>query len=330
VRYASAAASGAVALAMAGWLVLTTMGGDEESPGAGTTEGTGDDANTAPRSLIGDPHTADVCSLTDPDALADFGEVRLDMDYGNFHRCDMIIRPDPDTRVDVSTYLRRGRPPEGAQPTESMGAIGVVEDPPEPDECGLALLPPGDDTDGVLVGIRVNQEDGEVAGGRAALCAIAEEAAESAAGVLNRGPIPRRSPAHPDDSLAWVNACELLDARALATAGLRDDEPTVGVGDWECEWSGGNDELVVDVSFHRDQPSDEEHVEFSGYEAIVEPDEEDAECTVFLEYREYGGQNTEPAAEMVRLRVEGERPVEELCETAEALTAVAAARLPAR
>ncbi len=252
------------------------------------------------------------------------------MDYGNFHVCDIILRTGGDTRIDVSTYLRRGIPPEAARTADTIRGIDVVEDPHEPDECGLTLLPPGGEGEGVLVGIRANLVEGEVAGGRPALCSIADEAAGSAAEVLSRGPVPRRSPAHPEDSLAWLNACELLDAEALATAGVRDDEPTVGVADWECEWSGGDDELVVDVSFHRDQPKDGENTRRSGYKTTVDPADDGDQCTVFLEYRQYGGQNTEPAAEMVRLRVEGERTMAELCGTAEALAADAAARLPAR
>ncbi|ONK16071.1 serine/threonine-protein kinase [Streptomyces sp. MP131-18] len=330
-RYAVAAVAGAAVLALVAWLVAATTGGGEENPrAAGTPEGTGDEANTEAESLVGDPRTADVCALTDTDALAGFGDARADVDYGNFHVCDIVLHAEGETRIDVSTYLRRGIPPEAARPADSIRGIDVVEDPPKPDECGLVLLPPGGDTDGILVGIRANLEGDEVAGGRATLCSIADEAAASAAEVLSRGPIPRRSPAFPDDSLAWLNACELLDAEALAAADVRDDEPTVGVADWECEWSGDDDELVVDMSFHRDQPKDGGGTRRSGYETTVEQARDGDQCTVFLEYREYGGQNTEPAAEMVRLRVEGERPVEELCVTAEDLTAVAAARLPAR
>ncbi|MDT0341294.1 serine/threonine-protein kinase [Streptomyces litchfieldiae] len=329
-RYALAAAAGVVALSLATWLIVANVaGGDDDPRAGGTSEGTSDDANAERRSLIGDPRTADVCALTNTDAFAEFGLAETDVDYGNFHVCELHIR-DGDTRIDVQTYLRRGGPPEGSQPADPIGTIGVVEAEPKADECGRVLLPPDDGADGILVGIRANLEGkGEVAGGDATLCEIADAAARSAADVLNQGPVPRRSPAYPENSLAWVNACELLGDATLANAGL-DADPEAGVGDWECEWSGDTDELTAVAGFHRDQPKDGERVRLGDYDAIVESEDSGDECTVFLEYRGYDGQNAERAVEMLRLRVEGQRPVEDLCELARELTSSAADRLPAR
>lgn len=301
--------------------------------GAGRALVTKATSRGAARSLVGDPRSADVCALADPAALGVFGEAKVDADYGNFHRCDVLVHPDEHTRIDVAFDLRRGSAPEMAAPVRTVGDIGILEVPPENGECERLLLPSGADGDGTLVGVRVDMGKGSVGGGTATLCRVADVAAQGAAGVLDQGPVPRRSPAYPDASLAWVDACGLLDSEALsAVPGLAGDEPETGVANWECTWSGDVDGLEAEVGFHRDQPRSEddgEPVRLSGHDAFVVPEGNGEEtCTVFVEYREYGGLNAETAAEMLRLYVAGQRPVKELCAMATDLAASAAAELP--
>jgi hypothetical protein len=176
---------------------------------------------------------------------------------------------------------------------------------------------------------------GSVVGGTATLCTVADKAAASAAEVLDRGPVPRRSPAYPRTSLAWANACELLDAKALSVVpGIEFDVPDVGVANWSCKWSSDVDELDARIAFFRDQPKSAVDgattVTLSGYRTVVEPDDDGDSCTAFVEYRRYSGQGAETAAEMVRLDVAGQRPVDRLCTMAEDLAASAAAELRAR
>jgi hypothetical protein len=284
------------------------------------------------QALIGDPHTADVCDLADPAALDQFGEAEVDVDYGNFDRCDVLVGVDDKTRIDVSIQVRRGPPPETSKPSTTIGKIGIREEESESDECKLLLTPDGDTAADPLVGIRVNMGEGSVVGGTATLCTVAHKAARSAAEVLNRGPVPRRSPAYPQASLAWANACELLDAKALSVVpGVKADVPDVGVANWSCEWSSEVDDLRTEVSFFRDQPrsgADGSTVTLSGYRTVVEPD--DDSCSAFVEYRRYSGQDAETAAEMVRLDLHGQRPVDKLCELVTDLAASAAAALRAR
>ncbi|MDO0910017.1 serine/threonine-protein kinase [Streptomyces sp. DT2A-34] len=311
---------------------------DDAKTGAepGRSRAQEDASDGEPQALIGDPHTADVCKLTDPAALDQFGngdgDVEVDVDYGNFDRCDVLVSIDDQTRIDVSIRLLRGSPPEGSKPSRTIGRIGVREEQAESDECKLLLTSDGD-SDGSLVGVRVNMGKGSVHGGNATLCTVADKAAASAAEVLNRGPLPRRSPAYPRASLAWANACELLDAKALSVVpGLKVDVPDVGIANWSCEWSSDVDDLEVTVAFHRDQPKSAadgaSSVTLSGYRTIIEPD--DDTCTAFVEYRRYSGQDAETAAEMVRLDVSGQRPTDRLCPMAEDLAASAAAELRAR
>lgn len=294
-----------------------------------------DASDGEPGALTGDPHTADVCALADPAALDRFGdgEVHVDVDYGNFDRCDVLVGIDDRTRIDVSIRVLRGSPPEGSRPSRTIGRIGIREEQAESGECKL-LLTSDDDTD-ARVEVRVDMGKGSVVGGTATLCTVADKAAASAAEVLDRGPVPRRSPAYPRTSLAWANACELLDAKALSVVpGIEFDVPDVGVANWSCKWSSDVDELDARIAFFRDQPKSAVDgattVTLSGYRTVVEPDDDGDSCTAFVEYRRYSGQGAETAAEMVRLDVAGQRPVDRLCTMAEDLAASAAAELRAR
>ncbi len=335
-----AAALGISAVLALGLVVLPDHGDDgTAAPQPGQSRSRldadgSDGSDGAPQALIGDPHTADVCELADPAAFEQFGdgEIRLDVDYGNFDRCDVLVGVDDKTRIDVSVSLRRGSPPEGSKPSSTVGRIGIREERAESDECKLLLTADGD-SGGTLVGVRVNMGKGSVMGGNAALCTVAAKAARGAAEVLDRGPLPRRSPPYPRASLAWANACELLDAKALsAVPGLKVDVPEVGIANWSCEWSSDVDELDAEVSFFRDQPKSAEDGtarSLSGHRAIVEPGDDGDTCRAFVEYRRYSGQDAQTAAEMVRLEVGGQRPTDELCAMAGKLAASAAAELPA-
>lgn len=333
-----AAALGVSAVLALGLAVLPGHGDDGKAgtplPGHSRQDENASDGE--PQALIGDPHTADVCALTDPAALDQFGdgEVRVDVDYGNFDRCDVLVGIDDRTRIDVSVSLLRGSRPEGSEPSRTIGRIGIRQEQTEGDACEL-LLTSDDDTEDALVEVRVNMGKGTVVGGNATLCTVAYEAAGSAAEVLDSGPVPRRSPGYPRTSLAWADACRLLDAEALsAVPGLKAEVPEVGVANWSCEWSSDVDELGAEVSFFRDQPKSAVDgattVRLGGYRTVVAPDDDGDTCTAFVEYRRYSGQDAETAAEMVRLDVGGHRPMDELCAMAEDLAGSAAAGLRTR
>ncbi|WP_086559764.1 serine/threonine-protein kinase [Streptomyces africanus] len=333
-------------------LSLVALPGDGDKPGDGRkgTRGSAgrqlpkDPSNGGTRALIGDPRTADVCALADADALDRFGESEVDVDYGNFDRCDVLVHPDDRSRIDVSVQVRRGSPPEASDPVRTIGGIAVREAPPKEGECGLLLS--RDDAAGgsdrprstggdMFVGVRVDVGHGTVAGGAAALCAVADTAARSAAEVLNRGPLPRRSPPYPAASLAWRSACALLDAEALSVVpGIRADVPEAGVAGWDCEWFSDVDDLEAEIAFFRDEPKSARNgriVRLSGYDAVVEPEGNgEGTCTVFVPFREYGGRDAETAVEMLRLHVGGQRSSGELCHLATELAASASAKLRTR
>jgi eukaryotic-like serine/threonine-protein kinase len=72
----------------------------------------------APVPALGDPATADPCSLMSPDPLDRFGRTTLDPDPGNFDQCDVTITSGQDyfaARVDfgkAGTALPAGQPEE--------------------------------------------------------------------------------------------------------------------------------------------------------------------------------------------------------------------------
>ncbi len=333
-----AAALGVGAVLAVGLVVLPGHGDDGKPAGspAGRSLPGENGPDGEPRALIGDPRTADVCALTDPAALEQFGDgdVHVDVDYGNFDRCDVLVGIDDETRIDVSVRLQDGPAPEGSEPSRTIGGIGIRREQGESDECKL-LLTSGRDPGDALVQVRVNMGRGTVVGGTATLCTVAHEAAGSAAEVLDAGPAPRRSPGYPRASLAWADACALLDAEALAAVpGLKSDVPDAGIANWSCEWSSDVDDLDAEVSFYRDQPKSAVNgatsVTLSGYRTVVDPDDDGDSCSAFVEYRRYSGQGGKTAAEMVRLDVAGRKPMAGLCATAEELAGSAAAGLRAR
>lgn len=331
-----AAALGVSALLALGLVAL--QDGDDDGKAAAAQPGPsrsrlgGEASDGGTQALIGDPHTADVCALADPAAFGQFGdgEIRVDVDYGNFDRCDVLVGVDDKTRIDVSVSLRKGSPPEGSKPSSTVGRIGIHEEQAESDECRLLLTADGDSGD-TLVGVRVNMGKGSVIGGTATLCTVADKAARGAAAILDRGPLQRRSPAYPSTSLAWQNACELLDAKALSVVpGIEVDVPEVGIADWSCEWSSDVDELDAEVSFFRDQPKsaqDGTALDLSGHRTVIEKGDDGDTCSAFVEYRRYSGQDAETAVEMVRLEVGGQRPTDELCAMVRDLAASAAGEL---
>jgi hypothetical protein len=183
-------------------------------------------------SIIGEPRTADPCALTDATALGRFGRTELDIDYGNFDRCDVIVYSGEDSVVDVQVDLNSGPGPELTAVTKNVGRIRVVEDRPEDEACNRTLLLPApDNTTNITVTAKQTEK------GPAPLCAIADAATTTATTVLNKGPIARRSPPLPANSLAQQDACALLNAKALnIVPGIDASDPDVGFGRWNCEW----------------------------------------------------------------------------------------------
>ncbi|MFB4303012.1 serine/threonine-protein kinase [Actinomadura sp. NTSP31] len=309
-----------VAAAVVLALVLTPSPGKERPAVSSTT----------PAARIGDQRSADPCALTAPAALGRFGEPRLDAHYGNFNRCDVLVsRGSHEDYIDVKVELDTASAPEATGPVTYVQGIGVVQEPAEHDSCARTLLLPAPDQ-GTSVYITAGQD-----GGTAPLCAVADTAAASAAAVLHRGPIARRSPPLPANSLAQRDACLMLDARALdAVPGIDAEDPDVGFGRWRCEWHSTTRDVQVKLRFDQGGPLDARDgrpTRLDGRPAFVQPDGDGGEersCLVLIVHRTYPGPHGDDIAEVVHLVVQGQLTMRRLCSLGTDLAGTAAAALP--
>ncbi len=111
-------------------------------------------------------------------------------------------------------------------------------------------------------------------------------------GILSDGPVPRRSSAPAANSLARLDACDLLDATDLKQVpGVRRDNQDRGFGAWDCDWSSDDGKRDVEVQFSRDNSLDADDgtpVNVAGVKSHVVADEaEDDSCTVRTPHRTY-------------------------------------------
>jgi hypothetical protein len=279
-----------------------------------------------PGSAIGDPHTADPCALLAPTALRRFGEARLSTTYGNFNQCDVLVQHDGDDLADVKAELENGAAPEPGPRDQVVrhGALRVVSQPADGDECDRLLIPPG----GGVITIWA-QRTGRT---HVDLCAAATAATDHAVGVLARGPIPRRVNPPPAGSLADLDTCSLLTTADLSRVhGLAARHPEAGFGGWECRWDGPGD-TSLRLRFDRNPPltSDDGHpTRLGDHAAYVEPDGDGSgTCLVQVVHRTYSDTSGQRVAEIVYLVLSAAHRTPKLCRQASELAGAAAAKLP--
>lgn len=264
--------------------------------------------------VLGDPHTADPCSLMSTSSLAEFGDATLDPDYGGFNRCDVVIDLGDDLAADVRVELRSG----DTQVGEVMR--GPVER--DDDSCDVTITL----ADGNMVEVLAKEDDGADAN----LCAMATAAADQAVTVMQgEDEIPRRTAAEPG-SLLDVDACMLLTAADLRSLpGFANASPVPGFASWDCRWPNANGTAAARVIFDKGDigsfTHDGVHSTVSGRDVYLkEEDFGDNTCQADIVNREYG----DDLAEVAMVVVEGDPAVPELCRMATALAAPVASRLP--
>ncbi|MEV0312528.1 serine/threonine-protein kinase [Nonomuraea fuscirosea] len=313
-------------ITVAAWAWWSWTPGPLPSPAA-RTQDTRQPLHSAGGKVIGDPRTADPCALLDPASLGRFGETELDSDYGNFDRCDVLIEPGGDSVVDVRVDFNLDPPPEQAAATAKTGIVAVVQEPGGSDSCERSLALSG--VTDTTITVTAKRDDK----GKAPLCAIADVATTDAVEALNRGPMPRRSPALPPESLAGLDACTLLHARDLEIIpGVDAADPDHGFGGWDCDWVSTTSNLGLDLRFDRGPRPDAAGgtaTRLNGRPAFVKPEDEgDETCLVLIVHRTYADPHGRTAAETVRLLVHGSRPVPRLCAMATDLARAVSTRLP--
>ncbi|ALG10534.1 hypothetical protein AOZ06_29825 [Kibdelosporangium phytohabitans] len=271
--------------------------------------------------LVGDERTVDPCALVDRKAMERFGPAKLDPTYGNFNRCDVLINTGARESVDVEVQIVTRR---AADVHGHPGEV-IAERPGDSDECDRTMLL--DDT----YAIRITAN---MANPTADLCAIADAAVHmvSKAVAGRQGPLPRRATPLPQDSLAQVDTCPLLDKTALAQLPAIDPATaTPDVGNWACKWYSPSTPTVVHLRYDQHAAKDPisgEKTQLGDHTAYVKLDvDSGASCTVSVRHQP-ANQQWRSAIDLMVLTVRGDRRGEEYCATATSLAASAAAKLP--
>jgi eukaryotic-like serine/threonine-protein kinase len=306
---------------------------DQESRHASGTPGPAKPAlvsNQAdPRKLIGDPRTADPCSLARAaqPMVEKFGKVNLDGKSGNFDRCHLIVRLSPGlAEVDIEFQLRKPGPPSGPFRTTSEGRVSIAWAELNDDTCARILSTP----EPYVADVRAMLNSGHGVD----LCRMADDATAAMIWVLNGTvPLPRREFA--PGSLGTRDACALIDIATLNRAKVDASAPVPSVGNWECRW-GADGERSVAVRFDQSDrpvaPRDGNLIRLGSHRAFVEADGDESgnNCLVRIEYRSVSGIGN-ARWELVHVALDGPRPsvrAESLCAPAQEVAAAVERNLP--
>ncbi|MEU9153470.1 protein kinase [Streptomyces sp. NPDC048417] len=324
------AAVATVAAVTAGLVLLAPW--NSQDAGAGSTATDAKPPATARAAgTMGEARTADPCKLLDAASLSRFGATELDPDYGEIDRCDVLVEnTHGDDNADVQVNLDADQDDyEGDLTTRVVGHLTVVALKPDDDSCERAVLT-ADRHQIRIVGKRLGK-------GAPDPCDLADAATDHVVGVLDDGPVPRRTAQPAADSLARLDACALLGAPDLARVpGVDADNRDRGFGGWDCDWSSDDGNREVEIQFSRDNSldSDDGHpVEVVGTRSYFVADEaEDDTCTVRTPHRTYTDSAGDHTVELFQLTVYAPLPEKKLCGDAENLAAAVvgsiAKRLP--
>jgi len=285
----------------------------------------GVDAAAAAGPALGDPATADPCSLIRPEPLDRFGQTLVEADSGNFDRCDVVIDSAQDRFTAQLLLVKSGTVlPEGV-PEERDGLV-IVRGTPVNGECARTLRL----SDGYDVRIMARP----VRGALPDPCAVADAVTDTALGVVVRGPVPRRSAPFDPGSLATVDACGLLDPATVATVpGLETVGPDPGVAGWDCDWENLTTGASIEVSYDRNRGgigrNSGNPLKIAGRDAAARKDEDGAGCDVTVMHRPYTDKRGYPSGELLVVKVDQAAPVPDPCAKGIAVATKAVERLPA-
>jgi hypothetical protein len=314
---AAATAAVAVVVALVAWLA---PGGDVRgTPGTSHSEAAGKPT------LGAEPAAADPCALMSAKSYADFGDPKLDKDYGSFARCDVLVSIGADDDVDVSVEL------DDAEEDDDLPALTVRKDDDEEAEDACVRTVIIGDGHVAVVAAHTYNKSGTTA---ADLCAMADTAASDAVDALRRGPVPRRREEPPAESIANFDACKMADEQVVAQVPAVDPRsPMAGFGHWNCRWSDPEDgPSSLLLLFDRNPPYDPEEgrpIRLGDHDAFVFPrGYGDDTCEVSVIHRRYVNENDEDMIEALLVVVYGDGPPEPLCAKARQVASRVAGNLP--
>ncbi|GHJ41765.1 serine/threonine-protein kinase [Streptomyces sp. TS71-3] len=314
--WALAAGSAAVVAALlAGLFAARPWDG---SPGDSGKDAKGAPAAAKDAGRMGEVTSADPCGLLSATTFRKYGDAHVDPDYGELDRCDVLITKGDDDAGDITLdFASHPAEPDSQTRVRKAGAVKVVEGPSEDGECDRDILLP--DGNEVLITGEVLKDP------MPDPCTLASLAADHAADILNHGPVPRRPGPFPADSLARLNACDLLDAADLkAFPAIDPDTMDPEFADWACTWSSDTSgKAEVYLLFNRDDDLTDNgtRATLGGKPAYVDPGGEgDHTCVVSSVHRTYTDTAGEETIEHLYLKTTGQESDEKLCDTAKALT----------
>ncbi|HET9254134.1 MAG TPA: serine/threonine-protein kinase [Pseudonocardiaceae bacterium] len=277
--------------------------------------------------VLGDPRTADPCSLIDPAALARFGPAIRTPAYGNFNRCDvLVISSGGNPQHDVALELEKPASPKGK--LERRGEIQIDRVPEKNGQCQRIVLLA--DHNRIVITAKPlppNSTKPLPPTSPGNPCAMADAAADHVIAALGGGVIPRRNPPADAASLAGMDACTMLDSPSLIHvlgSGVR--APEAGFGNWVCRWGASTSDLSVDLRFDRNEPR-VPNAKLAGRDAFITPEPGDSDCVTEVLNRKSLDANSAAIDEVVMVTISGPRPMDQLCEPGRELAQAAAAKL---
>ncbi|MBB1154537.1 serine/threonine-protein kinase [Amycolatopsis dendrobii] len=316
---------GAVVLLAAGFLVFAR----DDAPPAKAT------AAPQAQDLIGDPRTADPCSLLSVNSLSQYGKAFLEPNLGAFARCDLNTTL-PDRGGTVVTSLELSEPEQYPQVPPVRGQLGEIRRPnPDAGKCRRSFTLP----DLSVVTVSSVRSDGAAA---PQLCAMADAVVGDAYARVARGPVARRAQPFQPGSLARTDACTLVDDATLRRTVGPDYPVDRHFANWACSW--GHDAKSVDLYYDRqwplaeDPPDGQTRTTAGGRLAYVDPHEREGDtCDVTVVYRTYspalpsleGTPQQRDEVVLVEITDEANKGnLAAVCDTAKSVAATVAARLP--
>lgn len=281
----------------------------------------GPDAGSAQVALsLGDPRTADPCSLVDEPALRRHGTIDIEPHIGPLASCWAYVAVRPQTEVRLTVELSStAYTPEGTVGVrEKRGPLRLVRYAFNGGYCTRNIYLP--DSGAVVVSVDTSDDVDEQT-----VCAVADTGVDSVVERLLGAGVSRR--ATPNASTVLVNrdACRLLTAGDLAAVAGSAPSPVAGPGNWSCRWSASNGSDVV-VSFIRQydgMATGETPVDIGGRPSRLYRFPTADECGVTVPQQRFDG-----LVEGVWVVVYDPRPGADTCGAATATATAVAAKLP--
>ncbi len=315
----------AAAAVAAGFLLWGPGGGaGSDTKGGGATPQT----SVAPNAgVLGNPRTADPCALLSTKPFDEYGDVHVDPAYGEFNRCDVLVARGDDDIVDIElAYSSDASAPDSQSHARKAGRLTVVETSEEDDACDRVIqLLDGNQVEFTVKRLEETSLD---------VCALADKATAHAIGLLDRAPVPRRRNPFPPNSLARLDACDLLDPDAAkAMGGLDPREKEPDIARWDCTWDSDGSDAGLYLRFSRDNDltDDGQLVRLGGAQSYLAPEEDGPHtCMVRTVHRAYTDTTGDHVVEHLYLAVHGPQSTDRLCDIARSVATSAAKRMSTR